>query len=149
MNEYVSPFRLDHNAVTHFSLKHHLSHLPSNQVEVKIGADYSIGKIKVEGQEYQALVELKLLIEGKHEAKPVFLMELTMYGNFGGSSIILQEKEFVEMLEINGLTTLMQLSRAYITAVTALSGFGHPVNFPMINVLELVKKKKKTLTKSK
>lgn len=148
MSEYISPFRMDSNAVTRFSLKQKSNILVLKSVNVKIGADYKIKNIKKADQDYLAAVDLNLRLDGKHEDKSVFSIEMTMTGIFGGSSQELDEKKFMQMLEINGLTTLMQLSRAYITSVTALSGFGRPVNFPMINVLELVKIKKESLTDS-
>jgi hypothetical protein len=46
------------------------------------------------------------------------------------------------MLELNGLTTLSQLSRAYILSVTALSGITPPVKLPMINIFKLRQQKK-------
>lgn len=46
------------------------------------------------------------------------------------------------MLELNGLTTLSQLSRAYILTVTSLSVINPPVKLPMVNIFKLMQQKK-------
>ena len=50
--------------------------------------------------------------------------------------------KFEEMLEINGLVTLSQISRAYILSATSQAGIP-PVKMPMINVIKLREKKRK------
>ena len=61
-------------------------------------------------------------------------------GNFIGSKKKLSASKFREMLEINGTATLSQISRAYLTSVTSLSGIP-PINLPMINVYAMKKYK--------
>ena len=73
----------------------------------------------------------------------MFQIRLDMMGAFEGDSEQIDRERFLTMLKINGLSTLMQLSRAYVTASTALSGFVNPIHFPMVNVYELVKMKEK------
>ncbi|WP_231968927.1 hypothetical protein [Thermoanaerobacterium sp. RBIITD] len=46
------------------------------------------------------------------------------------------------MIELNGLTTLSQLSRTYILTVTSLSGINPPVKLPMVNIFKLIQQKK-------
>lgn len=69
-------------------------------------------------------------------------IDLTMEGAFIGNIQKLKKEEFINMLELNGLTALSQLSRAYILSVTALSGITPPVKLPMINVFKLIQQKK-------
>ena len=70
-------------------------------------------------------------------------IDLTMEGAFIGNIQKLKKEDFANMLELNGLTTLSQLSRAYILSVTALSGITPPVKLPMINIFKLRQQKKK------
>lgn len=142
MNNYISPFSIDKSSVTKFTLTQKNFDIPKGYVDVSIGADYEISKVKLMNESNSAQLDLKLLVEGKYENKSVFTIKMVMTGNFSASNIEIDDEKFTKMLEINGLTTLMQLSRAYITTVTALSGFGRPINFPMVNVLKLVEMKK-------
>jgi len=65
-----------------------------------------------------------------------------MLGIFECNKNALNKEDFMNMLIVNGVSTLIQISRSYITAITALSGFEKPINLPMINVFELNKIKK-------
>jgi len=142
MREFISPFRIDKNCVTSFTLSQKDFLVPISSINVSIGADYKMYKINTKDDNHSARVDLKLLVDGKHEEKIVFSIKMTMTGYFSSDAKEFDIEKFTKMLEINGLTTLMQLSRAYITSVTALSGFGQPINFPMVNVLKLVEMKK-------
>ena len=71
----------------------------------------------------------------------MFKIELVMEGAFGIESSLLTEDKFLEMLEVNGLITLSQISRAYILSVTSQAGIP-PVRVPMINILKLQEMKK-------
>lgn len=143
MKNYISPFSIDKSNVTKFTLTQSNRDISNRFVEVSIGADYEISNIEFKKESHIAQMDLKLLVEGKHENKSVFTIEMVMTGNFSANNNEIDIQKFNKMLEINGLTTLMQLSRAYITAVTALSGFGRPINFPMVNILKLVEMKNK------
>ncbi|WP_223814627.1 hypothetical protein [Thermoanaerobacterium thermosaccharolyticum] len=69
-------------------------------------------------------------------------INLTMEGVFVGNTQKLKQEDFLDMLELNGLTTLSQLSRAYILTVTSLSGINPPVKLPMVNIFKLMQQKK-------
>jgi len=145
MKNYISPFSIDKSSVAKFTLTQSNMDVSNRFVEVSIGADYEILKIERNKGNHVAQMDLKLLIDGKYENKSVFTIEMIMTGNFSANYNEIDNQKFIKMLEVNGLTTLMQLSRAYITAVTALSGFGRPIHFPMVNILKLVEMKNKGL----
>ena len=65
-----------------------------------------------------------------------------MQGDFSGDPKEISKEQFIEMLKLNGVSTLMQLSRAYVTSVAALSILPMTLNFPMINIFELNRQKK-------
>ena len=50
-------------------------------------------------------------------------------------------EHFRQMLELNGVVTLSQISRSFILSVTSQSGINPPVRIPMVNVLALKEKK--------
>lgn len=60
-----------------------------------------------------------------------------MEGAFGSVPGQLPEDQFLEMLEVNGLIALSQISRAYIISVTSQSGINPPVRMPMIDIRKL------------
>jgi hypothetical protein len=68
-------------------------------------------------------------------------VELEMEGLFTGDAEKMPQENFMNMLEMNGLITLLHLSRAYLLSVTSQSGIQPPVKIPMINVLKLREEK--------
>ncbi|NLU48387.1 MAG: preprotein translocase subunit SecB, partial [Syntrophomonadaceae bacterium] len=64
-----------------------------------------------------------------------------MEGAFAGNAEKLGHQRFTDMLEMNGLITLLHISRAYLLSVTAQSGINPPVKLPMVNVIKLREKK--------
>ncbi|MCD5410423.1 MAG: hypothetical protein LRZ93_02045 [Clostridiales bacterium] len=54
----------------------------------------------------------------------------------------LDEEQFISFLELNGVATLSHLNRAYITAVSSLTGLNPPISLPMININSLRRFKK-------
>jgi preprotein translocase subunit SecB len=85
-----------------------------------------------------------LLIRGKAKVgkSNLFKFDLTMEGAFLGGINSLSKDKFSEMLELNGLVTLSQISRSFLLSVTSQSGINPPVRLPMINVVSLIEKKK-------
>jgi hypothetical protein len=61
----------------------------------------------------------------------------------------LKQEDFLGTIELNGLTTLSQLSRTYILTVTSLSGINPPVKLPMVNIFKLIQQKKDNETNKK
>jgi len=64
-----------------------------------------------------------------------------MEGAFKSES--LDEAMFKQMVELNGLVTLSQMSRSYIQSVTAQSGINPPVKMPLIDINRLIELKNK------
>lgn len=88
---------------------------------------------------YQADLDLLIKLIGNDENNNLlFKLDLLICGKFTCNTSEKSYEEFTEMLSINGTSTLIQLSRAYITSMTALSGFDKPINIPMINVYDLI-----------
>lgn len=144
MNSMISPFQMKKNRVVSFEFRQNEMVGEYEERKVSFGVDYEIADI-VESDGIMR-TELHLLIQIKGRAdteEELFQLRLDMMGVFEGDSEQIDRERFLIMLKINGLSTLMQLSRAYVTASTALSGFANPIHFPMVNVYELVKMKEK------
>ncbi len=146
MSGMISPFQMKRNRVVSFEFKQSEPVGEYESRKVSFGADYEISDIiESEGimrSEVHLFVKLTGVTDTEEE---LFQIRLDMMGVFEGVSDQLDRERFANMLRVNGLSTLMQLSRAYVTASTALSGFTNPIQFPMVNVYELVRMKEKEL----
>jgi preprotein translocase subunit SecB len=109
--------------------------------EVSVDFDYEINDIEEEGNWLLGSLKFMVQVKAKVKNKILFKIELEMEGTFAGNAEKLSREKFIEMLEMNGLITLLHLSRAYLVSVTAQSGIHPPVHIPMINVLKLRAKK--------
>lgn len=142
MNKIISPFQMIENKVVSFEMKQNEVENEYHMTNVALGADYNLSDISNNENKLKAHVNLMITLRGITDAEEeLFDIALNMLGVFTGDMSQLDEKKFSEMLKLNGISTLMQLSRAYITSVTALSEFKEPIRFPMVNVFELVKMK--------
>lgn len=142
MNGIISPFQMKKNKVIKFKIVQNDNDLIYEEVRVNLGADYKISEDVVEDDKYLAKLDLLIELEGvSDQNEQIFNIRLDMMGQFIGNTRKLSKEKFSEMLKINGVSTLLQLSRAFVTSVSALSGFARPINFPMVNVFELNKLK--------
>ncbi|MDD2235261.1 MAG: preprotein translocase subunit SecB [Desulfitobacteriaceae bacterium] len=111
------------------------------RADVSFDFDYEMGDVEEEGNRFQGILKFIVQVKAKVKNKILFKIELEMEGAFAGNTEKLSRKKFTEMLEINGLITLLHISRAYLISVTAQSGIRPSVQIPMVNVLKLRKKK--------
>lgn len=138
-NELISPFKIDRNFIKEFSYTFDDKEIVGEKVEILLKANYEMAKFQKIGDDTVGNINLIIEVKGVCIGNEVFKIYLNMQGIFSAPSEIIDEKSFKDLLLLNGLTVLMQLSRAYITANTALAGFKNPINIPMINIYELVK----------
>ncbi len=142
MSNIVSPFQMKRNKVVSFSIEQNEISQEYEATNVSLRADYKISDITKNASALSARVDLFITLTGiTDNEEKIFEINLDMMGLFDGESPQIEEHKFEDMLKINGISTLMQLSRAYITSTTALAGFANPINFPMVNVFELIKMK--------
>ena len=138
MNDLYSPFHIEHNKIADLQINQYESLFPFENVTVDFGVDYKISDIHEENDCHAANIDLLFNINGIADNKEkIFFIKLIMVGLFSGDSSELSQDEFKDMLKVNGVATLIQLGRSYVTAITALSGFKKQINLPMINVFEL------------
>lgn len=140
MSKIISPFQMKGNKIINFSINQKDIQNAYDSTNASLSVDYKISDIVKEEKNFCADIDLIIVITGKtNNEEEMFEIELTMRGYFEGNCEKVEENKFQDMLKLNGLSTLIQLSRAYVTAATALSGFTNPINFPMVNVFELTK----------
>jgi len=111
---------------------------PSN---VSFDFDYEVMDLLEEDNRFLGIIQLIVQVKAKIKNKVLFKIDLRMEGAFVGNAEKLSHQKFTDMLEMNGLITLLHISRAYLLSVTAQSGINPPVKLPMINVLKLREKK--------
>ncbi|WP_077612195.1 protein-export chaperone SecB [Clostridium sp. Marseille-P2415] len=148
MKNIISPFQMKRNHVVNFNFEQIDNIIEYDSTNVKIGVDFNISNISESNKQLEARIDLMILLTGVTDSnEKLFDINLDMMGIFEANKDEIDEKKFNNMLRVNGISTLMQLSRAYVTAATALSGFVEPINFPMINVFELIRMKEESESK--
>ena len=110
---------------------------PSN---VSFDFDYEVMELVEEDNRFLGIIQLIVQVKAKIKNKVLFKIDLKMEGAFGNAEKLGHQK-FTDMLEMNGLITLLHISRAYLLSVTAQSGINPPVKLPMVNVIKLREKK--------
>ena len=111
------------------------------KADLSFDFDYNVKDVQQNEKKLFGIIEFIVIARAKVKRKILFKIELVMEGAFGIESSLLTEDKFLEMLEVNGLITLSQISRAYILSVTSQAGIP-PVRVPMINILKLQEMKK-------
>lgn len=111
---------------------------PSN---VSFDFDYEVMDLLEEDNRFLGIIQLIVQVKAKIKNKVLFKIDLKMEGAFAGNAEKLSHQKFTDMLEMNGLITLLHISRAYLLSVTAQSGINPPVKLPMVNVIKLREKK--------
>ncbi len=141
-NTIAADFQFLGNRVSQFSLETNILNTGDQKVIPEFQYDYNVIKFDESNEAHFGIIEL--LIRGKARVgkSNLFKFELTMEGAFLGKMDSLSKGKFSDMLELNGLVTLSQISRSFLLSVTSQSGINPPVRLPMINVVSLIEKKK-------
>jgi preprotein translocase subunit SecB len=108
---------------------------------VSFDFDYEVLDLVEQNNRFIGVIQLIVQVKAKIKNKVLFKIDLKMEGAFAGNTEKLGHQKFTDMLEMNGLITLLHISRAYLLSVTAQSGINPPVKLPMVNVLKLREKK--------
>ncbi len=139
-NEVVSDLVFIGNRVITFNLSTNMVDIKAQPVNISFDFDYNIKDLKSEAGNAFGLIDYVVKVKASVKKKVLFKIELVMEGAF--QSKTLAEKDFKEMVEVNGLITLSHISRAYIISTTAQSGINPPVRVPMVNINKLIEQKK-------
>jgi len=136
----IADFQFLNNKVLEFFMQNNLLSIKNKPIKIDFDADYEVINCEEADQRYNGTIDFIVDLIGNVEEEEVFKIHLKMRGNFVGSKDNLSIDRFKQMLEINGIATLSQISRAYITSVTSLSGI-LTINLPMINIYAMKKYK--------
>ena len=138
--EVLADFQFLGNRVAKFTLE---TRFVEEKAEgrVEFDFDYEIRSMEEGEERFSAVLALMVNVRASKGRNLIFKLSLDMEGLFSGCREKLSNDQFVQMLELNGLITLLHLCRAYVITVTAQSGINPPVRLPMINVLKLKEKK--------
>ena len=134
--EVVADFQFLGNRVNKLVVKTKLLQ-EKGRPEISFDFDYNVDEIVEEDNIFLGILQLIIQVKAKIKNRVLFEIELVMEGGFTGNPERLSIDKFAEMVEINGLITLLHISRAYLVSVTAQSGITPPVRIPMINILKL------------
>ena len=129
------------NRVVTSNLSTSMVNTKGRPVNIAFDFDYDIKDIQQEDASWYGLIDYVVKVKATVKKKVLFKIDLVMEGAFRSDS--LGEDEFKEMVEVNGLITLSQISRAYILSVTAQSGINPPIRVPMVNVNKMIETKAK------
>lgn len=111
------------------------------RAEVTIDFDYNVNEVETKENKFFSALSLIIQVKAKIKNRILFRIDLEMDGLFAGDAEKITQEKFMNMLEMNGLVTLLHISRAYLLSVTSQSGIQPPVKIPMINVLKLREKR--------
>lgn len=139
-DKIMADFQFLNNKVIEFSIENSLLNIKDKVIKVDFDMDYDIVSCNEVEDGYLGVVDFIVNSIGKIEESESFKIHLKMRGNFIGFKRNLNMDKFKEMLEVNGAATLSQISRAYITSTTSLSGMPS-INLPMVNIYAMKKYK--------
>lgn len=112
-----------------------------DRANVTYDFDYKVSEIERKENNFWATMSFIVHVKAKTRNKIFFKIELEMEGLFAGDAEKISQEQFSDMLELNGLITLLHISRSYLLSITSQSGIQPPVRLPMVNVLKLRDKK--------
>ena len=134
----VANFQFIANRISNFTLETKDMDIKGEKAKVNYDIDYNILRNVYEDGKYTGLLEFIVRVNAKIMDDSLFNIIMIMEGVFIGNPNKLSEEQFKNMLELNGVATLSQLSRAYIISMSSISGLNPPVKLPMLNIHDLI-----------
>lgn len=108
----------------------------SEKMEVKGSVGFGISSIDSNGEIMKSQIELVNDIKVEIDKEECVTIHISIVGLFVcNKNEETNEDKFIEMLKLNGATTLSHLTRAYVYTATGLSGMPQIIT-PMINFAE-------------
>lgn len=138
-NKIIANFQMIASRVVKFDLETREVDENNVKVNVKNEFDYDIISVEEFNDAYFGAVQFKTTFIAKKGKSVLFKILIIYEGKFIGNKNHLKFDDFKNMLELNGVVTLSQLTRSYVLSATALAGINPPVKIPMINVHMLKK----------
>lgn len=146
-NKIFADFQFLDSEVINFSINNKRINIRDKTVKIDYDIDYKVISCNEIKDGYLGVIDFIVNLVGTVEDEKSFEINLTMRGQFTGSTDDITIDRFSEMLKLNGTATLSQIARAYINSVTSLSGM-IPINLPMVNI-HAMKKYKEEISNNK
>lgn len=108
-----------------------------NTFDLGYAFSYELGPMENNENIIKGAVKLDVKCYPEEKGVDATIIDTTLFGVFNGKGF--EEERFKELLELNGLTFLMQIARTHIISMTSMAGC-NPIVMPMINVHDLIKK---------
>lgn len=140
--EIASDLQFIGHRVSNFNLETKMVDIKGQRIVVSYEFDYNVIEFDERDEKHFGIIEFIIRGKAKSGKAILFKIDLTMEGAFIGNKNAFSSDHFKEILEVNGLVTLSQISRSFLLSVTSQSGISPPVRIPMINVNTLRTKKK-------
>lgn len=132
INEIKSQFQFLGSNILNISVKNDFIALPDFDVlKLKMDTEYEIKNVICKEERY-ATVVLTVLVSAIHKNKQKIKISITVAGYFSDSSAV-GEKQFNEMLALNGCATLYAIVRAQIISLSSQALSGGQLILPMVN----------------
>lgn len=138
----IADFQLIANRVSKFCLVTNDLSSESGKVKVNYDMDYNILDIEQKENSLAGKLEYMVDIKAEIQSQIFFEIQLVMEGIFIGDKNKLNQEEFLNRMELNGVASLSHLSRSYIISATSLAGMNPPIKIPMTNIHLLMEMKK-------
>ena len=140
MNNYLSEFQFFGSSVKHIKIKNDFISL-ENTINAKKKLDITHSVISVSAYDnnktYMGILQLNIKYT-LSENKKKYTIDLQIEGCFTAPESI-GEDTFKSMLQINGITSLYSLARAFIHSTTSQTLVDGSILLPMINVVSYSK----------
>ena len=112
-----------------------------------IDVEYSTNSIEERENRFYGVLTLYVKVDvkekGRDKNKKKYHGELEIVGFFGADKGLGKE-DFSKMLEINGCASFIAVARAFFTSITALSMLDGHIVLPLLNIVNMSKKKDET-----
>lgn len=139
--DILADFHFLGNRVSNFVLETKMIENKEVKTSISFEFDYNVLELVERDNNHFGIIEFIVKSRAKAGKSTLFKIDLTMEGAFIGNTKHVAKERFKEMLELNGVVTLSQISRSYLLSTTSQSGINPPVRLPMINVVQLKEKK--------
>lgn len=142
VNDFQSPFQLVENRIAKLNIKNGILSLEDKDLSHEISRiDYQVGDIQKIEDKYWGVLQLTIDLKIRKAKKIVYSLSLITEGAFTGDSGSINRKDFQNMLEINGTSSLYSIARSTIITVSALSSISGQLRLPMLNIVSLYQSK--------
>lgn len=139
--EAVADFQMLAYRVSKFEFETNNIEDAKGRIKPSIKFDYNILDANEKEKTFQGTLQFIVNVKIKKGEDSLIKLNLSYEAKFIGNKKALSLEKFVEMMQLNGVATLMHIARSYILTTSAAAGITPPIKIPMINIYKLKEKK--------